>query len=71
MVTELLNSADVSVDTKQEISEEVLLEYTGLWWECRLSSAEFCLSPGVSSVTDCQELSVVPFKSIPYPQLLI
>lgn len=24
MVTELLNSADMSVDTKQEISEEVL-----------------------------------------------
>lgn len=41
LVIELLNSAGMRVNTKQEISEEVFLDYTELWWECwlRLNSA--------------------------------
>lgn len=36
LVTELPNPAGVHVDTKGEISAEVLLKYAGLWWECPL-----------------------------------
>lgn len=36
LVTELPNSADVYVNTKEEISAEVLLKYAGLWWERQL-----------------------------------